>query len=183
MKPVLFYSPRCRYSREALELLKKLKLGDKFTCTNIDAHVGGGLPQYLDRVPMVVVNPRQRFVDKALFEFINSMNQSSIEDYDGFSAEYCYIQDADNANCVSKAFTWIDQSGGDGGGGGSDLASLARQQQQSDRNGRTKGQTDAKYESLMQSRENDLNSVFPNGRKLSDQEQQALYDKLFVPIA
>ena len=171
MKPTLYVSQHCKYSKNAFVMIQKLKLDDKFSVVNIDS-ARGNLPHYLDRVPMLVLSPQQRYFDDALFDYIVELSRR-IEDF-GYATDFYFI-DENHEKGTARTYDWLEsgnqQAAPVNGGNG---------RQQIPGRSRTNGEVDNRFESLMQQRATEEARLFPS-RKPSEAEVKAMFDKTFPP--
>ena len=183
MKPVLYFSRHCKFCRKAIDLIQKNELKENFTYLCID-NATFALPPYIDRVPMIVMNPKQRYFDEQLFAYLQSCIKCTIQDF-AASGNFCFLenQQSEEKKEAPNKFMWIDENTPNQP---SQLRPSNLQGQRNynemrqDGNSKRGAELDMKFNSLMQQRESEVRSVF--NLKPSEEELKAMHDKLFVPI-
>ena len=183
MKPVLYFSRHCKFCKKAIEFVQRNELKENFTYVCID-NATFSLPPYIDRVPTIVINSKQRYFDEALFSYLQSCVKCTIQDF-AASGNFCFLenQESEEKKEAPSKFMWIDES--------SQTQTPPQQMRATNMqipqnyneargNSRRGADLDTKFNLLMQQRDNEVKGMF--NQKPSEEELKAMHERLFTPI-
>jgi hypothetical protein len=153
----------------AVDKIKGYKAEDRITFVNIDT-IRAPLPPFVTRVPMLIVNPRERYMDEQLFQYIETFKPREIGAFDAGCSQSWLNENLNNA--PSGAYEWVGH-----GAEVSDLAAMTNrpQQPQDDRRSMRGAQVDAEYQTLLAQREMEVTT----NNKPSEAELAVMKARLF----
>jgi hypothetical protein len=117
-KHVLFYSNFCHYCKDVLSLITKKDIKGAFLLVCVD-NIKYDIPQFVDRVPMVVTRSKDIVADDAIHPFIESLVSPKTVEIAPFalmggknnlSDSYGYIDDANCTEDFCRGFVYVHEN-------------------------------------------------------------------------
>jgi glutaredoxin len=109
MAHVLFVSNKCKYCDELLSMMKNMA-ELKIELSVVDVHKMNQIPEFIDRVPMLLINNEKIVHDEDLFTFIKD-NEKKVEPFmtnemNGLSDKYSFMDETE----VDHVYSFLDRT-------------------------------------------------------------------------